>query len=122
MGFMIKKEVGGVAFHVRRLTVREIYDLFSRAAEPGKVDAEPDWVGNVLFEEATVRDILTFTDLTKEQLLEMMPADVETVIAEMKRENPHFFAACRRLEEAGKRLNAVMGGKAQNDSNKASSP
>ena len=122
MGFMIKKEVGGVAFHVRRLTVREIYDLFSWAADPVGSAEAPDWIGTVLFEDVTVRDILTFTDLTRDQLLEMMPADVETVIVEMKRENPHFFAACRRLEEAGKRLNAVMGGKAQNDSSKASSP
>ena len=122
MGFMIKKEVGGVAFRVRILTVREIYNLFSQAAKPGKADAEPDWVGNVLFDEMTVRDIFTFTDLTREQIMDMLPADVEAVITEVKRENPHFFAVCRRLEEAGNRLNAVMGGKAPSDSNKVSSP
>ena len=122
MAITIKKEVAGVSFQVQKLTIREIYDLFTRATEPRESAEEPDWIGNVLFEDATLQDILTFTDLPRDRILEMLPNDVESVIADVKKENPHFFAACRRLEEAGKRLDMVMGGKPSDDSNGPSLP
>ena len=122
MNILVEKEVAGVTFQIRKLTIREIYDLFARATEPRDSSEEPDWIGNVLFDDATLQDILTFTDLTREQILGMLPGDVETVIAEVKKENPHFFAACRRLEEAGKRLDAVITASPSDGSSGLSSP
>ena len=113
MSMLIAKEVNGINYHVQRMTVREIYDLFDQAVRKPEDDApvepeSPDWIGNTLFEEVTIRDILTFTDLIREQIMEMYPVDVEGIIAEVKKENPHFFAACGRLEKAGKQLDRVL--------------
>ncbi|ABK45300.1 hypothetical protein Mmc1_2807 [Magnetococcus marinus MC-1] len=106
MGRLIAKTAGDLTYHVRKFTVGEIYEFFSKAVDGQS--AEPDWVGNVLFEEVTIQDIRTFTDLTKEQIHAMEPEVLETIITAIKEENPHFFAACQRLEEAGKRLNQVL--------------
>ncbi len=122
MAIDIQKEVAGITFLVHKLTIREIYELFAQADVPRDPAEEPDWIGNVLFEDVTLQDVLTFTDLNRERLLEMLPGDVEVVISEVKRENPHFFAACRRLEEAGKRLDAVITSRPPDDSGGPSSP
>ncbi|WP_085440186.1 hypothetical protein [Magnetofaba australis] len=122
MAIDIQKEVAGITFLVHKLTIREIYELFARADVPRDPSEEPDWIGNVLFEDVTLQDVLTFTDLNRERLLEMLPGDVEAVISEVKRENPHFFAACRRLEEAGKRLDAVITSKPSDGSSAPSLP
>ena len=119
MSMLIAKEVNGLRYHIQRLTVREIYDLFDRAVRsPEDNEAQeaesPDWIGNTLFDDVTLRDILTFTDLNREQILEMYPTDVEKIIVEVKKENPHFFAACRRLEEAGRNLDRVLTGSGSN--------
>ncbi|MBF0625844.1 MAG: hypothetical protein HQL82_13675 [Magnetococcales bacterium] len=122
MSILVEKEVAGNPYNVRKLTIREIYELFARADVPRHPAEEPDWIGNVLFDDVTLQDVLTFTDLNRERLLEMLPGDVEAVITEVKRENPHFFAACRRLEEAGKRLDAVITGKPSDGSSAPSLP
>ncbi|ABK45376.1 hypothetical protein Mmc1_2885 [Magnetococcus marinus MC-1] len=106
MGRLIAKTAGELAYHVRKFTVGEIYEFFNKAVDAQAT--EPDWVGNVLFEEVTIQDILTFSDLTTEQIHAMEPEVLETIITAIKEENPHFFAACQRLEEAGKRLNQVL--------------
>ncbi|ABK45229.1 hypothetical protein Mmc1_2736 [Magnetococcus marinus MC-1] len=106
MGRLIVKRAGELTYHVRKFTVGEIYEFFNKAVNAQT--AEPDWVGNVLFEEVTIQDILTFSDLTSEQIHAMEPEVLETIITAIKEENPHFFAACQRLEEAGKRLNQVL--------------
>ena len=111
MAILVEKSVDEVGFHIKKLTIREIYDLFGKAMEgrDGQDGGEePDWIGNTLFEEVTIRDLLTFTDLDRDRIMEMLPESVEKIIAEVKKENPHFFAACRKLEEAGKRLESVM--------------
>ena len=113
MAITVEKKVAGVTFNVRKMTIREIYGLFEKAINPPD-EKEPsankgvDWVGNTLFEDATIQDILTFTDLTRDQVLDMAPSAAQSIIDAIKCENPHFFAACRRLEEAGKRLDAVL--------------
>nr|CRH06025.1 Conserved protein of unknown function [Candidatus Magnetococcus massalia] len=106
MGRLIAKTVGDLTYHVRKFTVGEIYEFFQKAVDGQST--EPDWVGNVLFEDVTLQDILTFTDLTKERIHAVEPEMLDTIIAAIKEENPHFFAACQRLEEAGKRLNQVL--------------
>ncbi|ABK43781.1 hypothetical protein Mmc1_1270 [Magnetococcus marinus MC-1] len=106
MGRLIAKTAGDLTYHVRKFTVGEIYEFFSKAVDGQS--AEPDWVGNVLFTDATLSDIISFTDLTKDKIHAMEPEVLETIIAAIKEENPHFFAACQRLEEAGKRLNQVL--------------
>nr|CRH06129.1 Conserved protein of unknown function [Candidatus Magnetococcus massalia] len=122
MGRLIAKSEGDLTYHVRKFTIGEIYEFFNKAVDAQAT--EPDWVGNVLFEDVTLKDILTFTDLTKAQIHAMEPEMLDTIIAAIKEENPHFFAACQRLEEAGKKLNQVLTqpGEESDSSNGPSSP
>ncbi len=122
MAIQVEKMVGEVGYHVKKLTIREIYDLFGKAVEGRDQHEEPDWIGNSLFEEVTLRDLLIFTDLSQTRLMEMLPETIETIIADVKKENPHFFTACRKLEEAGKRLDVMLTGSNSNASNPPSSP
>ena len=127
MAITVEKKVAGVTFNVRKMTIREIYGLFEKAIKPPdekepSANKDVDWVGNTLFEDATIQDILTFTNLSRDQVLDMAPSVAQSVIDAIKFENPHFFAACRRLEEAGKRLDAVLTNTSSSASKPACSP
>ena len=115
MSLLIQKEVNGVTFQVRRLTIRQLYDLFGAAAQkqkekpkPEENQDPPDLLGQYLFEHATIDDILEFTDLNREQVLNMLPEDAEQVINAIKEANPHFFAACQRMAKVGTNLDTLM--------------
>ena len=119
----IPKETAGVTYQVKRMTVQEIYDRFEQAANNPKEEpiSEPkprDMVGEYLFDEATLSDILTFTNLTTDQIKRMYPVDVENIIGEIKKENPHFFAACQRMEKACEKLDMLLTGIFSNKSKK----
>ena len=127
MPMLIAKNINGINYNVQRKTVREIYDLFDRAVRRSEddksIDPEtPDWIGNTLFDEMTIHDLIAFTDLKREQIMDIYPVDIEKIISEVKQENPHFFVTCRKLEEAGKRLDAVLKNTTSNNSKPAFLP
>jgi hypothetical protein len=110
MGRQVQKQVGDVAYHVNRLTVGEIYQLFEGKADPPPAD-QVDLIGGALFEEMPLEDVLTFTDLTRDQVMGMDPDDVASVIAEIKGENPRFFGLLARLRrEIARNLDAFPAG------------
>lgn len=89
--------VGGHEFTVKELGVAEIRALLLSAETEDEVDA----LGDFLFPEIRLRDLVAFTTLTAEQIEGMLPSQLEEVIRECKAMNRHFFDLGARMVKAG---------------------
>lgn len=117
MSFLIPKQIDDpgnkvtIQYNVKQKTIAEIYLSFGQewappadggdgteTQPPGKADLP----GGLLFEDFSLSDVFEFTDLTREQVGTLAPSHVASVIAEIKKENHHFFAAIRKMVDLGK--------------------
>ena len=73
----------------RELSVSDVRKLLS--------SGPPDSLVDMLFPEIQVSDIPVFTSLTVDEVEEMMPSDLRTVIDACREVNPDFFGMLARL-------------------------
>jgi len=90
-------EVGGIELTVKELGVAEIRALLLSAETEDDMDA----LGDLLFPDIRLRDLMLFTSLTVEQVEGMLPSQLEEVIRECKAMNRHFFDLGARMARAG---------------------
>lgn len=95
MGKTVLKKIGGHEVVCRELTVAEVRGLMQQGVSG-------DLVEDLLFEEVRLGDLLRLTNLTKEQLDEMLPSDLRAVVDGCKEANPDFFAMLARLSKPPK--------------------
>ncbi|WP_418338512.1 hypothetical protein [Pseudomonas citronellolis] len=89
--------VGGHEFTIKELGVAEIRALLLSSETEDEVDA----LGDFLFPEIRLRDLMAFTTLTTEQVEKMLPSQLDEVIRECKAMNRHFFDLGARMVRAG---------------------
>lgn len=92
-------EVGNRKVVIVELTVAEI-----RAWLESKSADSPDLVDSLLFEEASLTDVVAMTDLKAADIDGFTPSALDQVIAVCKEVNARFFAMRARLAEIGKRI------------------
>lgn len=93
-------EIGAVELTVKELSVSEIRAMLVSA----ETDDEIDPVGDFLFQDIRLRDLMEFTTLTKDQLDRMLPSQIEEAIQECKAMNRHFFDLGERLVRSQAKL------------------
>ena len=97
---MDKVVIGARAVSVRELTVKEQrkwLQMRDKLGESIKEDFNKfDMIGWHQFKDVTVEDIVFITDLKKSELEDFKPSEIQTVVDEIKRLNPHFFAMRER--------------------------
>lgn len=121
----LNREVAGIPYRVKELTVEEIRLWLLRMerayAEPqpqrsglcrrvlvllGIIEPIPapvqDVVDLMLFDDLSMFDVSTLTTLTREQIGTLTPAQVREVWQECRGVNADFFQMRRRLEQIGK--------------------
>lgn len=79
------------AFVIHHPTIFEIKAHFDKRKK-----AELDPVGDLLFEECTLADLVYLTSLTAEELDAMRPSEIQLIIDEVREANPQFFAMTAR--------------------------
>ncbi len=60
-------------------------------------ERDPDSLGDGFFSDLRISDLLTFTNLTAEQIEDLRPSHLRVAIGYCKRQNPDFFAWLDRL-------------------------
>jgi cyanate lyase len=92
-------EQHNLTVRVKELTVADIRSWLRAMQDMGAVDV----VNAGLFDEegASIDDVLMMTDLDREELEQLTPAEVSQVIEKCKRVNPHFFRFRAAMVEYG---------------------
>ncbi len=86
------KTIAGKKVQAVEMTVAQVRQIFA--------DRGDDLVGDLLFEDCRLADLRIATNLTEEDLSEMLPSEIEEVIKLAKEQNPHFFKLLARLSPA----------------------
>jgi hypothetical protein len=84
---MRKREVvkiDGKEITVKELTVREVLDVFNGLSESDDI------------KETLLGDLPKLTDATADELIEMAPSDLETLVDAARRVNASFFKIAQR--------------------------
>lgn len=97
--------IGARCITVRELTLGEIRVWLAQAETRAE---EPDWVGELLFEDAPLSAVTAMTDLSLDDMADFSPSDLRTVVTCCKRVNPHFFGLARRLKAVNDRLAELL--------------
>lgn len=90
MGKTVIKKIGA-----REVVCRELTVAAARLLLQGS--AASDVLSDVLFEDVRLGDLLVFTNLTSDEVGEMLPSELIEVVAGCKEANPDFFAMLARL-------------------------
>lgn len=92
--------LGKRAVEVLELTVRDQrrwLEMRDRViAETAKNLKDFDAIGWYQFEHVSFEDIIFMTDLKRSELDKYKPSELQFVVDEIKRKNPHFFAFRKR--------------------------
>lgn len=80
---------------VKELTVREVLDIFNGLSDSTNI------------KETLLGDLPKMTDATAEELLEMAPSDLETLVEAAKRVNASFFKIAQQAG-LGKMLERIL--------------
>lgn len=96
-----KITINGNQLTVKELTVAEVRHWMMDMVEQEKAKENQDLVSLVLdqnlFEDIGLGDILRMTDLQREQLYDLTPSQLQTVVQKCKGLNGDFFGMRRRL-------------------------
>lgn len=99
MSDLVEKEIAGIKFGIRELTLDEI-----RAWMKTMGEEEVDVVGAALIEGEEISDLLTLTTLTKEDLGGMTPTKLRQVFDLVKKVNADFFGMRQRVADLSRLL------------------
>jgi hypothetical protein len=86
--------VAGREVIVRELTVKAARALIQS-------DQDTDVIGSALLEDVRLLDLPLFTNLTLQEIDEMYPSDLRTVVEACKSINPDFFGMVARFIRPG---------------------
>lgn len=91
-GKTVVVDAAGIEVVCRELNVGQVRGLMSKSR------GESFQAVELMFKDIPLDDLTTFTSLTKEQVEDMKPSDLEKVVNGCKEANPHFFALMARLD------------------------
>lgn len=89
----VVRKIAGKEIIVRELTVADARVMFM-------ANMSDDVIGEMLFAECSLADIVRMTNLTREELDTMRPSEVKQVLSWCKEQNQDFFGMLTRLEKA----------------------
>lgn len=89
-------EIGSVELTVKELSVAEIRALLVSSETEDEIDP----LGDFLFPDLRLRDLMEFTTLTKDQVEKMLPSQLDEARQECKAMNRHFFDLGERLAKS----------------------
>ncbi|MVW75394.1 hypothetical protein [Pseudomonas xionganensis] len=95
MGAVVVRRIGELDVVCRELTVGQLRGLIGSAGD-GEV------VGDFLFEQVRLADLPRMTNLTAEQIAELRPSQLQSVVEACQEANPDFFKMLARLDAAGR--------------------
>lgn len=81
-----KIEVAGISVDVYELTVSDIRAWLVHAGE------SDDLIGNMLFDDFSLSDIVLMTSITERKISKLTPSEIEMLKEGCKKVNPNFFA------------------------------
>lgn len=87
-------QLGSISVTVRELSVLQVRAWLTELLNP---QPQRDLVDEAFFTECSISDLLRMTSLTRDQLDELRPSQLQEVIALCKELNPDFFAFMGRL-------------------------
>ncbi|MBG0848418.1 hypothetical protein EGJ86_10355 [Pseudomonas sp. o96-267] len=87
-------QLGSIAVTVREMSVLQVRTWLAELLNP---QPQRDLVDEALFTDCAIPDLLRMTSLTREQVDELRPSQLQEVIALCKELNPDFFAFMGRL-------------------------
>lgn len=97
-----KHSIGEREFTIKELTLAEIRNWQRQAEQQAQGDdASPALdLGDALFVDVTVADLLLMTDAEAEELEELAPSELRQLADACREVNEHFFAMADRLGKA----------------------
>lgn len=84
-------QVGGHDVVVKELTVGDVRALLNQGPE------DVDVIGDFLFADLRLRDLVVMTSLAEEQLEALLPSQVQEIVEACRSMNRHFFELMARL-------------------------
>lgn len=99
MRALVEKEVAGIRFGIRELTLAEIRIWMKTQGEQ-----EVDAINATLIEGEDISDLCMLTTLTAEDLEAMTPADLRQAFAAAKEVNADFFGMRQRVADLSRQL------------------
>ena len=119
---MSELTVGSRIVTVNELTVTQVREWLNQVTPK---DAELDVVAEMLFDDCNFATIVRMTNLSVEDLEEMVPSEIREVVRKCQEVNAHFFGMTRRTGQLASQL-ATLGGAippgASDDSNTTAPP
>ncbi|MBF0602136.1 MAG: phage tail assembly protein [Nitrospirae bacterium] len=92
--------IGDRVVTVRELTVSEVRAWFKDLS--GMRDNSIDLVNEALMADASLGDMVRMSNITMDDLDNLTPSQIETLLAVCREVNPHFFQLRHRLSEAAR--------------------
>ena len=115
---MSELTVGSRAVQVRELTVAEIR-AWLKSAEDNQ--AEFEVVSRMLFDDCDFDTLALMTDLSVDDMADMLPSELREVVRECQKVNSHFFGMARRTGLLMEGLTAALPD-SSGDSNETAPP
>ena len=85
--------IGSRTVIVRELSVKQVRGWMSDADKKG----EQDIIASMLFDDCDFSTIAIMTDLSVDEMGDMLPSELRTVVKECQAVNSHFFGMARRM-------------------------
>ncbi|MBF0186012.1 MAG: hypothetical protein HQM06_16705 [Magnetococcales bacterium] len=108
-------EVDGQEIVIKEMTVA---DMESWLETNTTTQSEPDLVGDLLFEEVSLRDVLLMTEgVTRSELSRLTPSQIAPIVQRCRTVNPAFFARIRDPLQRirARQLGALLSSSASSD-------
>jgi len=97
-------EIGGRTVTVRELTVAEIRNWLRSLDQAESGSAAQDLVDLALMDDVSLSDVARMTNLTSEEMEQLTPSQIETVLVVCREVNLRFFALQEKLRTVARRV------------------